>query len=491
MDPVAKFLVAVSVIFLIGAVGEMVFERTSIPDAIWLIATGVLLGPILGWVSRAQLNAVAPHFAALTLTIVLFEGGTRIRLGQLAKSAPRAGALAATSFALSVIAIAAIVRAASWLGLLPEQWGLMHALLVGCILGGPSSIIIMPAMERARLDESLANLVGLESAITDAFCVVGTSAMIDLLVSGAKPGAAGASLLRSFGLALLIGVVCGFAWLLFLKLLRSSEHAYPITLAALLLLYVAIDAVKGSAALGILSFAIVLGNAPSISKTFELGEGFELGKDVASFHSRMTFIIKSLFFTFMGLMLGPPWGLLAIGVLLALVIAVARVPAALLATLGSKLGTAGKKMVVLALPRGMAAGVLATMPAFAGVPYTSELPVLVFACIVTTIVLFAAGFPTVRKQLPTAPPEPPAEAASTGEPSGSTPALAPPPQPTPPGAPLPGQAVAVAATPAPAMATPPPTAPAPWPAAAPAAPQAAATPLPPKTGEPGGETRER
>ena len=59
MDPVAQFLIAVAAIFLIGAVGEIVFDKTFIPDAIWLIATGVLLVPILGWVSKAQLNTSA------------------------------------------------------------------------------------------------------------------------------------------------------------------------------------------------------------------------------------------------------------------------------------------------------------------------------------------------------------------------------------------------------------------------------------------------
>jgi len=401
VEPVAQFLIAVAAIFLIGAVGEMVFNKTFIPDAIWLIATGVLLGPILGWVSQEQLNTIAPHFAALTLVIVLFEGGSRIKLKQLAKVAPRAGLLAVLSFAFAVAVLTLVIKGAAAIGWLPKTWTWSHAILVGCILGGPSSIIIMPAMDRAKLAPSLANLVGLESAITDAFCVVGTAAMIDIMVAGSEASSPGLALLKSFGLATVIGMVSAFAWLPFLRKLTKSEHAYPITLAVLLLLYVAIDSAGGSAALGILCVAIMLGNAPSISAKFELGEGFELGQDVRGVHSRIAFFIKSLFFTFMGMMLGPPFGLMALGVVLAIFIALARVPAGLLATLRSDHDEASKKMVVLSLPRGMAAGVLATMPTFAGVPETEQLPVVVFSCIVATILLFAAGFPIIRKQLPT------------------------------------------------------------------------------------------
>ncbi|MEZ4446451.1 MAG: cation:proton antiporter [Polyangiaceae bacterium] len=401
VDAVAQFLVAVAAIFLIGAVGEMVFAKTFVPDAIWLIITGVLLGPVLGWVTREQLAAVAPHFAALTLVVVLFEGGSRIRLKELAKVAPRAGLLAVLTFAFAVVVIALAVKGAVAIGWLPASWTWGHALMVGCILGGPSSIIIMPAMERAKLDPSLAGLVGLESAITDAFCVVGTAAAIDILVAGDQASSPAMSLVRSFGLALVIGAVSAFAWLLFLRLLRNSEHAYPITLSVLLLLYVAIDAAGGSAALGILTVAIILGNAPSISQKFDLGEGFELGQSVQGVNRHVAFIIKSLFFTFMGLMLGPPWGLLALGALFGLLLFLARVPAALLATLGSEHREAARKMVILSMPRGMAAGVLATMPTFAGVADTEQLPVVVFACIVTTILIFAGTFPLVRKQLPT------------------------------------------------------------------------------------------
>jgi cell volume regulation protein A len=401
VEPVAQFLIAVAAIFLIGAVGEMVFEKTFIPDAIWLIATGVLIGPILGWVSKAQLNTIAPYFAALTLVIVLFEGGSQIKLKQLAKVAPRAGLLAVLSFVFAVAVLSVVVKGAASIGWLPESWTWSHAILVACILGGPSSIIIMPAMERAKLAPSLANLVGLESAITDAFCVVGTAAMIDIMVAGNEAASPGLSLVKSFGLALLIGTVSALAWLLFLRMLKTSEHAYPITLAVLLLLYVAIDSAGGSAALGILCVAILLGNAPDLSKTFDLGEGFELGQDVRGVHSRMAFIIKSLFFTFMGMMLGPPWGLMFFGAVLAIFIALARVPAGLLATIKSEHDEPSKRMVVLSMPRGMAAGVLATMPAFAGVPDTDQLPVVVFSCIVATILIFAAGFPAIRKQLPT------------------------------------------------------------------------------------------
>lgn len=399
MDPVTLFLLAVAGTFLIGAIGEIVFERTNIPDVLWLILAGILLGPVGGLVTREQLGQIAPFFAALTLVIILFEGGAALRLSDLSRSAPRAGLLAILSFLLSMTAVALAGGLAALVGWLPEGWTRLHSLLLGAILGGSSSIIIMPTMARARLAPGLANLVSLESALTDALCVVGTSALIRIMLGGTSDAVhPGAALFRSFGMAVVIGGAVGLAGILFLRLLRAKEHAYPITLAALLILYVVIDRAGGSAALGILTVAIILGNAGALSRTLGV-EHAELDTDVRGFHRQMAFIIKSFFFVFIGAMLGPPWSLFVLGVLLGGILLAVRAPAVLLATLGIGLGADEKRLAVVALPRGLAAGVLATLPAASGVPLTEGLPVIVFACVLTTILLFAVGFPMIRRRM--------------------------------------------------------------------------------------------
>jgi len=400
MDPVALFLLSIAGIFLIGAIGEIIFQRTNIPDVIWLIFAGILLGPVFGLLTKDRLNAIAPYFAALTLVVVLFEGGSALKLSELSRAAPRSSLLAISTFFTAAVAMASFSMLAAWLGALPEEWSWSHGWLLGAILGGSSSIIIMPAMAQARLPAELANLVNLESALTDAFCVVGTSAIIDVMLRG-DTGSSGPAmtLLRSFGIGLAIGGVAGLIWILFLKVLHSNEHAYPVTLSALLILYVVIDKAGGSAALGILTVAVILGNAPSLSRTIGLAHQVELDTSVRGFHRQMAFIIKSFFFVFIGAMLAPPWSLILIGMVFGLVLFAARIPAVYLSLLGSGLAPDEKKIGAVAMPRGMAAGVLATLPVSAGVPGTEGLPVVVFACVLTTILVFAVGFPMIRGQM--------------------------------------------------------------------------------------------
>ncbi|MDP6945211.1 MAG: cation:proton antiporter, partial [Myxococcota bacterium] len=208
-----------------------------------------------------------------------------------------------------------------------------------------------------------------------------------------------ATLGKQFGIAIVVGAVGAWCWMPIMRLLRGSPHAYPVTLSALIVLYVSVEAMGGSAALGILAFAIVVGNARAIvAKVGFLSDSpVDLGDSVRDVHSNIAFIIKSLFFCFIGLMIGPPWGMVAAGVLLGLMLLAVRVPAVWVATRGAGLDARQLKIVTVSLPRGMAAGVLATIPHAAGVGETENLPPLVFAAVVTTILVFAVGFPLVSR----------------------------------------------------------------------------------------------
>lgn len=432
MDTVALFLLLVAAIFLIGVIGELIFERTGVPDVVWLLGVGILLGPAFQVVDRETLSAVAPYFGAITLVIVLFDGGSELRVGDASRAAPRATLLGLVSFVISSAVVALISMLAAAAGWLPDGWSWLHGITLGAILGGSSSIVIMPAIRQLKLPSSLSNLVSLESALTDVLCVVVAVASIQIAVTGATELTATVStLLRAFGIGLGGGLVVGLLALLTLKRMRQSIHAYPLLLGMLLITYVALDAMGGSAALGILVVAVLVGNASELSDTLGLVRSARLGKNVVYTHDQLTFIVKSFFFTFMGAMLGPPWGLVALGVGLGVLLVAARIPAVLIGMLGTGLGRTEKGLLTVLLPRGMAAGVLAILPAQQGMTAAEDLPVVVFAAVLTTILLFTVGVSLFRRQLPSEPEETTAPEPSIEDAAGNN---ITPPMPSPPGA---------------------------------------------------------
>jgi len=395
-------LTLLAVVILVGAIGENITKKTQIPDVIWLILLGIVLGPVSGLIDTEALKnsgGGVQLFASITLIIVLFEGGSRLKVMELVKVAPRAALLSIMGFVITVTSVA-VVSALIGPLLIPE-WSFLHGVMLGAIVGGSSSLIVMPSMNLSNLEKRVSNLVGLESALTDALCVVVSLATISLLVATEQATSSPlATLGQQFGIAILVGCVSAWCWLPIMRLLRDSPHAYPVTLSALIVLYVSVEQLGGSAALGILAFAIIVGNASTLAAkvNFLPSAPIDLTDSVRDVHSNVAFIIKSLFFCFIGLMIGPPWSMVIAGVILGFLLLLVRIPTVKLATRGAGFTKQQQSVITVSLPRGMAAGVLATIPHVSGVEGTEHLPPLVFAAVVTTIVIFAVGFPITSKE---------------------------------------------------------------------------------------------
>ena len=411
MSNVDVFLVCMAAILILGTVGGVLFSRVGIPDALCLVAAGVILGPVLGVVNRSSLTQVAPFLGAVTIIVVLFEGGSRLQIAGVLKGSLRAMTLALAGFAVSSLLVALAVLIGSAIGVLPSEWNWRYGLLIGVILGGSSSVVVMPAVAQARLPDSIANLVSTESAITDILCVVGATSLLAVMVASSDSSTNPAeSIGITFGVGMGAGVAAGLLSVLFAGLVRSSGYAYPVLLAALLGLYVVVDAGHGSGALAVLIFALLLGNFGLRLPTDGSALAGSLDTSTRLFHSQVTFIIKALFFTFMGAMLGHPSPQMALGIGLGLLLVAGRIVAVRVALVRSSLSRPERTLVTVLMPRGLAAGVLATFPVTAGLPDSSGIPEVVYAAVITTIVVFAVALPAARRGL--------GETLAATEPSG-------------------------------------------------------------------------
>jgi len=93
-------------IILIGFLGNIFFEKTGLPDALWLILFGVLIGPIFSLVNRETLSQNITIFAPLALIIIMFDSGLNSDLIKLVKQSSRAILLTLSAFVLSVFSAA-------------------------------------------------------------------------------------------------------------------------------------------------------------------------------------------------------------------------------------------------------------------------------------------------------------------------------------------------------------------------------------------------
>jgi len=385
---------------MIGAFGEWIFSRTGIPDVVWLVLAGVLAGPISGVVSPKLLTPAIPYFGAIALIIILSGGAHRLSIAEVAAAVPRAITLAVLGFLFSVGGLVLYLWTTTEMGITrvasPAAW-----IMIGSIVGGSSALVLMPTLAKGRNDAQASRLIEVESSATDALCIVIVMVLLDFLVSGtadlSRPFVA---LARQLGVGVTLGMVAAAVLIPMTPTLRDKPHGYTVFLSAMLVLYALAELVDGNGAMAVLTGALILGNASTIVPKLIPGaqpEAFVETQTTAVMQDQMTFLIKSFFFVLIGLMFPTQPKLIALGALAAFVLLLFRVPAVLLSTAGLGMSKRQKALLIIAIPRGLAAGVLSTLPSQYGVADTENLSPAIFATIVTTILLFAAGFAVVSR----------------------------------------------------------------------------------------------
>jgi len=401
MDPVTELVLLIAGLMLLGALGEFIFERTGIPDMIWLVVAGILAGPLLGLIGPARLEPILPFFGAVALVVILMSGGLKLRFAEVRTAAPRAFLLSILGFLLTIVACIVFARVAVALGWLPPM-SLAVEIMIGAILGGTSALVIIPAMAKGGVGSHVARLLELESCIADALCVVVTMMMIRLILGGSFDiGASTGDFAQAVGIGAVVGIVGAVAVFPAIRALGPQPHLYTVILAWFFVIYGATEYVGGNGVLSVLIAALIVGNARDILKKPLISESEAealKGRAAAMMvHDQLSFFVKTFFFFLIGLMFPTGLTMILVGAVFAIVILLFRLPAVLVALHGTGTRFRDATLVAIAIPRGMTAGVLAALPVHYGVPGLQHLVEGVFAAIVSTIVIFTIGFSIVKR----------------------------------------------------------------------------------------------
>ena len=376
--------VAIGAIIAIGFVATLIFERTHVPDLLILIFLGVLLGPIalnyfgIAFVPQTVLEAATPYFTAIALTMILFDGGLNLPLLQVIRRIGVIGLHTGIAFVFTVFGVAFV--SVTVLGYDP-----LVGLLLGAALGGTSSAVVVGIVRLLRVGEDTKVVLTLEAVLTDVLCVVTAIALIELLRGGpgASVGIVFVELAQAFLVALAMGLFFGLGWLFLLRRAAKKPFAYMLTIAILFILYGVTETAGGSGAMASFIFGLILGNHGEFAKRLRLKAQFVVDERIKQFHSEISFVIRTFFFVFLGLVVTFQFGggwlvstdlpilsffngtfvLLLVGVMLiflailAIRILTARLTAAVLSRPREE-----RRVLWSMMGRGLAAAVLASLP---------------------------------------------------------------------------------------------------------------------------------
>lgn len=376
-------LLAAGVVIFAGVAGEAFFRKTGIPDVAFLMVLGIVLGPILGIVPIGMVLEIVPYFAAVALIIIMFDGGLGLDMKRIARTAHFATALVVSGFVISVAIVAA--GAHYLLG-----WGWLESILLGSIVGGSSSAIVFGIVRNLKVSDDTKSILSFESALTDILATIVAFIMLEAVLTGRlDTDLLGETMGRAVAVGLILGFGVGIPWMYITTRMGNTQHVYMLTLGMLFTLFFLAQTFGESGALTALVFGLMLGNRRRLSSWLRLRLR-DIEHDDPT-HNQLTFLVRSFFFVFVGLMasLGRI-EYIVFGVLITLAVYFGR---ALIVkvSLTKRFTALDKKVTRAMIPRGLAAAVLATFPITMGLDNAEAYAQIVFFIIMTSVVITTIG----------------------------------------------------------------------------------------------------
>jgi potassium/hydrogen antiporter len=374
---------------------EWLFDFSKIPNVLLLMLVGLLLGPWLGLVTPEFFGQAGALFSVVVLAIMLFDGGTELRLDVMRESWRGTISLVLVSFFVTMLAVGYLLQ---WL----TDLGPLLSFMLAAVVSGTSSAIVIPLIEQLQIDQRARAILLLESASSDVLSIVITIALLTAYELGrfSVPTVA-VGVIISFVGAAIVGGSAGFVWSLLLNKVRHMQNSIFSTPAFVFILFGVSESLGFSGPIAALAFGIALGNISFFKLYLErrhvlwhtLLHPVTISERERSFFSELVFLLQTFFFVFVGLSISlTNTTAVMVGLILVVMMFILRLPVVRWST-STALPAFDRSVMAAMVPKGLAAAVLATLIVQRGIPgglFIQDISytVILFSVVATSLLIF-------------------------------------------------------------------------------------------------------
>ena len=397
---VSLIFALVAGIIFIGFAGELFFKKTGIPIYIFLILTGIILGPILNLFPRESLIPELAIFAEFTLFMALFYGGLGLNFGSVLANGGRA-------FLQTVIYVGSSMVLIGLIGIFVLKWNVLSSFILASIIGGETTAAVVVPLSRAmKLSEGAVAFLTMESAMNSILSVVFFFAFVGIYHSA---GTSWLSIVfgisQQFLIGIAIGVVLSLPWIFLLDHFQKQKLTYVLTLGFVLITYTLSTFLGGNGILAVLIFGIILGNYRLLNRLFKRQINMDpLEKQLETFQGEISFFLETLFFVFLGLtfVITPALVVsnLSIGLLILVMLLATRFAAVKISTFRSELNNE-RRQILFTCAMGLTPATLAVLAVSLQLPLADTfLNIVTYVIILTNIVTTVGSILNMRQWKP-------------------------------------------------------------------------------------------
>jgi cell volume regulation protein A len=391
---IEQAFIALGGILLIGFLGRLAYDRIKIPEAVFMVLIGLLIGPGLHLIDADTLLPIVPFVSVLALLLVLLDAGFELNVFRILKGFGRALAFTLLVGALSTVLVGYAIN-------ILFGWPLSYALLFGLIASGTTTVAAMTLLEVVKVEPEVKSFIFLETVINDFTLILGTS-MLVLFIGGQNPlDGVSSQLGPSIANSIALGLTGGYLWMRLLGKISIGNLKYTSTVGFLFLLYGISESIGSSGLIAALVFSFFLGNFPELQKRFGRKK-----KAVASperkairgirfIQGDISFIVRIFFFVLMGAIFDPAKitdvELLIVAITIVLILII-RLISASVVNHGDKVMQKNIFVITTMIPRGFLATVLAFTPLSQNINIPGLTEVVLLLVLATNIFALGSSF---------------------------------------------------------------------------------------------------
>lgn len=270
-------------IFGLGILGGILFEKIKLPKLIWYLILGICLGPsLLNWID-SDLLKISSYLRQIALVIILTRSGLSLDLKTLKQIGRPAVLLCFIPASFEIVGV--VIFAPIFLHIT-----YIEALLLGSVLAAVSPAIVVPRMIKLKEEgygDSIPELIMAGASCDDIFVIVLFYSFKNLVSLQEFNPLTLLQIPLSIGLGILLGLIMGIIISFIFKKVKMNHISKIILLLSisfgLLVIEMAVkDYISISSLLGIIVVAIFLKSkqktiANDIQKSYnDLWSGFEI-----------------------------------------------------------------------------------------------------------------------------------------------------------------------------------------------------------------------
>ena len=292
-------ILILGIVILIGFIGKFFFNKTRIPESVFLMLIGILLGPVFNVVSGKFFIDNASFLISLALVVVLLDSGLTLNISKALKNAP-------TALIFTILVMLSTVAIVSAVTVLFFGWPLINGIFLGIIGSGTTTITITHLVEKLSVGKNTKTVLILESVVNDITLITAVSILISFVLSDSGKVSIFKVIFNELVISVILGVAFALIWAyVFLKYIHGNKLAYVFTLGIAFIIFDGVEFFGFNGAIAVLIFSLALGNYSALVSKLKAYSKIliPIKADISivrGINTEITFIMRTLFFVFLG-----------------------------------------------------------------------------------------------------------------------------------------------------------------------------------------------